>query len=33
VLDLLTRDKDPWEAWRRYLEGAMELLDRAEAEL
>jgi uncharacterized protein (UPF0332 family) len=33
VLDLLTRDEDPWEAWRRYLEGAMELLERAQAEL
>jgi hypothetical protein len=29
VLDLLTRDEDPREAWRRYLEGAMELLERA----
>jgi uncharacterized protein (UPF0332 family) len=27
------RDEDPWEAWRRYLEGAVELLERAEAEL
>jgi uncharacterized protein (UPF0332 family) len=33
VLDLLTRDEDPQEAWRRYLEGAVELLERAEAEL
>jgi uncharacterized protein (UPF0332 family) len=33
VLDLLTRDEDPREAWRRYLEGAVQLLDRAEAEL
>ena len=33
VLDLLTRDEDPWEARRRYLEDAVELLDRAEAEL
>jgi hypothetical protein len=31
VLDFLTRDEDPWEAW--YLEGAMELLERAQAEL
>jgi len=33
VLDLLTRDEDPREAWRRYLGGAVELLERAEAEL
>jgi hypothetical protein len=33
VLDLLTREEDPREVWRRYLEGAVELLDRAEAEL
>jgi uncharacterized protein (UPF0332 family) len=33
VLDLLTRDEDPQEAWGRYLEGAVELLERAEAEL
>jgi uncharacterized protein (UPF0332 family) len=33
VLDLLTRDEDPQEAWRSYLEGAVELLERAEAEL
>jgi uncharacterized protein (UPF0332 family) len=33
VLDLLTRDEDPQEAWRMYLEGAVELLERAEAEL
>jgi hypothetical protein len=29
LLDLLTRDEDPREAWSRYLEGAMELLERA----
>jgi len=33
VLDLLTRDEDPRKAWGRYLEGAVELLERAEAEL
>ena len=33
MLDLLTRDEDPREVWRRYLEGAIELLERAEAEL
>ena len=33
VLDLLTRDEDPRKAWRRYFEGAVELLERAEAEL
>ena len=33
VLDLLTRDEDPRKAWGRYLEGAMELLERAEAEI
>jgi hypothetical protein len=33
VLDLLTRDEDPQEAWRRYLGGAVELLERAEVEL
>jgi hypothetical protein len=33
VLDLPTRDEDPQEAWRRYLEGAVQLLERAEAEL
>jgi hypothetical protein len=33
VLDSLTRDEDPQEAWRRYLEGAVELLERAQAEL
>jgi hypothetical protein len=32
VLDLLTREEDPWEAWRRYLEDAVELLERAQAE-
>jgi hypothetical protein len=30
---VLTRDEDPREAWRRYLEDAVKLLDQAEAEL
>jgi hypothetical protein len=33
VLDSLTRDEGPQEVWRRYLEGAVELLERAEAGL
>ncbi|MEM2693906.1 MAG: PaREP1 family protein [Nitrososphaerota archaeon] len=33
VLELLTKDEDPREAWRKYLEGARQLLERAAEEL